>query len=206
MKSEIAVLNLEGATVGHESLEVQEIAKGEKIFAQYAHVLADSNRRGNAQTKSRGEVSGGGKKPWKQKGTGRARQGSTRSPIWKGGGVAHGPEARDYDVKFNKKSMPSVWAYVLSNLLAQEGNCLILEEGFALAKSKETFAFLKKMGKEKGRVLFVSDEPKLKRAFRNLANVTVGSLSNLNPALISLAQTLILDQVSFMNLKKRFSK
>jgi large subunit ribosomal protein L4 len=195
MKSEIAILNLEGVTVGHESLEVKEVLKGKKIFAQYAHVLADSARRG--------EVSGGGKKPWKQKGTGRARQGSTRSPIWKGGGVAHGPQARDYNVKFNKKSMPSVWAYVLSNLLAKEGNCLVLEEGFALAKSKETLAFLKKMGKEKARVLFVCDEPKLKRAFRNLRNVVVGSVSNLNPSLISLAQTLILDQASFMNLKKR---
>ena len=121
---------LEANVYSQEGKEVSKITLSEKIFgvewnANLVHdvvVSMQGNARSNsAHTKNRGEVRGGGKKPWKQKGTGRARHGSSRSPIWAGGGVAHGPRnERDYTRKINK----NVRAKALASVLSQ--NCLIM--------------------------------------------------------------------------------
>lgn len=205
MKVEVQIVDLKSESVGKDSLEIGEMTGGSRLFGQYLHVLDSSSRVGNAQTKSRGEVSGGGKKPWKQKGTGRARQGSIRSPLWRGGGVAHGPETRDYGLKFNKKSMKAVWTFVLTAQVKKNSGWLILKDSRETLKSKEAHQFLKNMGKEKDSVLLVSDRLFLKRAFRNLENTVVESPTNLNPRQISLAQTLITDEAAFEKLKSRVS-
>lgn len=206
MKKEVLIVDLKGKTVGKESVDLKEVVGGDKIFAQYVRVLGSAKRAGNAQTKGRGDVSGGGKKPWKQKGTGRARQGSIRSPLWRGGGVAHGPQTRDYTMKFNKKYLPTVWAFSLWQRLKAEAGWLILRDESKDLKSKEAWQFLKTLNKEKEKVWLVSSSLILKRAFRNLKKVEVVGSQNLNPYQISLAQTLITDEASFKDIKTRVEK
>lgn len=151
-------------------------------------------RTGLAHTKFRGEVSGTGKKPWQQKGTGQARHGSKRSPIWVGGGVAHGPRSeKDYSVKINKKQKTGALFTVLSEKLRSEK--IIFTDGIDLAtpKTKDAEAIMKNFATvegfatlntaKKNNVLLVlpviSDA--VKNSFRNLSHVTLVESRNLNP-------------------------
>lgn len=139
-------------------------------------------RSGTASTKTRSEVSGGGKKPWRQKGTGRSRHGSIRSPIWVGGGTVFGPKPRDHSVKLPKKMRKAALRSALASK-AQDGNVFVLAD-WTDTKTKAAAAMLAREGIE-GRVLVVldpADETSLAvdRAFRNLAGAAfslVGSLS-----------------------------
>lgn len=126
----IKVYNLAGKETGE--MELSDKVFGVKIKPEVVHQVfvqqTNNQREPWADTKNRGEVSGGGKKPWQQKGTGRARHGSIRSPIWKGGGVAFGPLTdRNYKTKINKKTRQSVIKMCLSDK-AQSGNLLVLED------------------------------------------------------------------------------
>jgi len=136
-----------------------------------------------AHTKARGEVSGGGKKPWKQKGTGRARAGSSRSPLWKGGAVIFGPtKFRNFKVKINKKIKQLAFKMALSQKVAE--NSLILLETLSLDKPKtKTFVEIKKnlplIGK-KVLVVFPQINKEMKLASRNVPNVNQVSLNELS--------------------------
>ena len=130
-------------------------------------------RRGTASTKTRGEVRGGGRKPWRQKGTGRARHGSIRSPIWKGGGVAFGPRPRDYSVALPEGMRKRALISALS-LRAKEKNICLLEEARPEApKTKEFAKILKALPLKSKRTLCVVKEVDevLKRASRNLSGI-----------------------------------
>ncbi|MCX6779570.1 MAG: 50S ribosomal protein L4 [Candidatus Magasanikbacteria bacterium] len=135
----IKVYNLAGKETGE--MEIDDKVFGVKIKPEVVHQVfvqqTNNQREPWADTKNRGEVSGGGKKPWQQKGTGRARHGSIRSPIWKGGGVAFGPLTdRNYKTKINKKTRQSVIKMCLSDK-AQSGNLLVLEDfNFEKPKTK----------------------------------------------------------------------
>src|SRR5256885_6948544 len=103
-------------------------------------------RRGTHSTKTRAEVRGGGKKPWRQKGTGRARHGSTRSPIWSGGGVAHGPKPRDHSVRVNKKMKRGALRSALSDA-ASSGKLVVIDEiGFDEPRTRDAAAILEALG------------------------------------------------------------
>jgi large subunit ribosomal protein L4 len=141
-------------------------------------------RSGTHSTKSRAEVSGGGAKPWRQKGTGRARQGSSRAPHWRGGGVAHGPQPRSYRQRTPKKM---VWLALRSALSdrAAEGMVTVIDDwGFAAPKTKEAVAALKAVGVADGeRVLVVlpRDDETAWKSFRNLGDrVGLVSVEELN--------------------------
>lgn len=130
-------------------------------------------RRGTASTKTRGEVRGGGKKPWRQKGTGRARHGSSRSPIWRGGGTVFGPRPRDYSVSLSEGMRHKALIAALS-LRAKEKNILLLEDTQLPApKTKEFVKILTALPLEKKRTLCVVKEmnPILKRATQNLSRI-----------------------------------
>ena len=155
----INVLNMEGKVVG-------EAALSEKIFAAEINNAAVhsvvrayllNQRQGTQSTLTRTEVSGGGRKPWKQKGTGRARQGSTRAPQWTHGGIALGPKPRSYRVSINKKLKQIALFSVLSSKVAS--NELIVVDNIALDsyKTKNMVAFLKAVGAE-GKAMVVTSE------------------------------------------------
>lgn len=156
--------------------------------------MRSNQRQGTAHTKNRGEVSGGGKKPWRQKGTGRARHGSIRSPIWRHGGVTHGPRVeKDYSRTITKKMRTKALFSVLSAKL-REGELLLVDHlSLPQAKTKHAEGTLKnlasiagfeKMNYKKGkRALFALPEQNtpIYKSFRNIASVATEELRNLNP-------------------------
>ncbi|MBE5759049.1 MAG: 50S ribosomal protein L4 [Clostridiales bacterium] len=157
-------------------IEVNEAALHEVVVAQLAN-----RRQGTQSAKSRGEVRGGGIKPWRQKGTGRARQGSIRAPQWKGGGVVFAPKPRDYSKKVNKQIKYLAMASALSAKVAS-GELVVLEDvELAAPKTKEVVAIMKNLGLE-GKVLFVTaakDETFL-RASRNIEAVKTSNTGEMN--------------------------
>jgi large subunit ribosomal protein L4 len=140
-----------------------------------------AQRAGTHDTKTRAEVSGGGRKPWRQKGTGRARHGSSRSPIWAGGGVAHGPKPRDHSIRVNKKMRKLALRSALSDA-AQSGKlCVVDGMAFDAPKTKDAVSVLDALGLP-GRVLVVlaaPDEP-AKKSFANVERVKVDFPGNLS--------------------------
>ena len=215
------VYNQEAKEIGHFDLPEQLF--GAKWNADLVHQVvtsANTSRRANtAQAKDRSAVRGGGKKPWRQKGTGRARHGSTRSPLWRGGGITHGPTTeRNYDRKINKTMKNRALAAVLSRKL-RDGEVVLLD-GLAWpeVKTKQAMAMLnqfatkpefKKINYRSGkRALLALPEinPELVKSFRNIASVQVAEARNLGPV-EALAYRYILfvkPEVSLPILAKRF--
>ena len=151
-------------------------------------------REGNAHTKDRGEVRGGGRKPWKQKGTGRARHGSRRSPIWAGGGITFGPRSdKDYSVKINKKVKSKAFATVMSKKLAD--NEVIFVETLAMdaPKTKDVKGIIAALAKSSGNatlatkrknaalVVLAERDLAIEKSFRNFGNIEVAQAKDINP-------------------------
>ena len=141
MSKVVSVFNMEGKEVG--SIELSDAVFGVEINEHLVHMavvqqLAD-NRQGTQKAKTRSEVSGGGRKPWRQKGTGHARQGSTRSPQWTGGGVVFAPVPRDYSFKLNKKEKRAALKSALTNKVNEE-RIIVLEDLKMDAPKTKSFA------------------------------------------------------------------
>ncbi|TMK83149.1 MAG: 50S ribosomal protein L4 [Actinobacteria bacterium] len=140
-----------------------------------------AQRAGTHSTKTRAEVSGGGRKPWRQKGTGRARHGSIRSPIWVGGGIAHGPQPRGYEMRVNKKMKRSALRSALTDALRSGKLAVVAELAFEGPKTKDAVAVMEALDLS-GRVLLVitgPDDP-VERSFRNLPEVKIDYPGNLS--------------------------
>jgi large subunit ribosomal protein L4 len=179
------VKNWQGEEVGQASLELR-VAKEENA----AHIVhralvrqMNNARQGTASTKTRAEVSGGGRKPWRQKGTGRARAGSIRSPLWRGGGVIFGPKPRDYSSKMNRKER----RLALRTALQSRANDLVVVEDFAdqlsRPKTKELVQAMSRWGVEsESKVLLIVAErnENVYLSARNLSNLRLISANNLN--------------------------
>jgi large subunit ribosomal protein L4 len=171
----ISLYNTTGKAVGE--MELSDAIFGVKPNPALVHeaVIAQraNKRRSVAHTKTKGEVSGGGKKPWKQKGTGRARQGSTRNPQWVGGGVAFGPRSeRNFSVKFNKKAKRAALFMVLSDKVANNQLLAIESIPTEAPKTKMVAEMIKKL--PVGRTTLIvspASNPMLMRMVRNLPNV-----------------------------------
>ncbi|MBR3270982.1 MAG: 50S ribosomal protein L4 [Clostridia bacterium] len=178
----VALYDIKGNTVG-------EIALSENVFGQPVNesVLHDvvvahlaNCRQGTQSALTRAEVSGGGKKPWRQKGTGRARQGSTRSPQWRHGGIVFAPKPRDYTVRLNKKVKRLAMKSALSSKVNE--NELLVFDALHLeaAKTKEMVKVLKATNVEKALIVLPEKDDTVERAARNIPNVKttlVGTLS-----------------------------
>lgn len=147
----------------------------------YAAVRYQRNgaRQGSHKVKQRAEVRGGGRKPWRQKGTGRARQGSTRSPQWKGGGVVHGPHVRSHAFKLNKKVRQLALTSALSRRVQE--NAVVVLDAFELAefKTRQVVDFMTRFGLADALIVAARDE-KLERSARNLPTVTMLPPEGLN--------------------------
>ena len=139
-------------------------------------------RQGTARVKNRSAVSGGGKKPWRQKGTGRARQGTIRAPQWRGGGVVFGPTPRSYAKKVNKKEIKLAMRSALSAKLADGELVIVRPFGFDKPSTKQAVAALKALGLENERITLViaNEDVETFLSFRNLRNVDILPVNNIN--------------------------
>jgi large subunit ribosomal protein L4 len=157
-------------------------ALNEPLIHQVVTAYLAGARSGTKAQKTRAEVSGTGKKPWKQKGTGRARVGSTRSPIWVGGGRAFAARPRSFEQKVNRKMYRGAMRSVLSELLRQERLIVTPELSLSAAKTKELRAKLDELGVAAGLIIVEAFDMKLALAARNLPNVEVLEAGLIDPA------------------------
>jgi large subunit ribosomal protein L4 len=181
----LTVINLQGAPTG--SIEVRDdvfaIEPNVNCVRQALLAYEANQRQGTHSTKTRGMVSGGGRKPWRQKGTGRARQGSIRAPQWRGGAIIFGPQPRDYNQKVNKKVKRAALASALSDLARENRIKLVDALSLDEIKTKKFLGILEGIGvANEKRILVVTAQPdeKLLRSARNLPNVLVIPANNLN--------------------------
>jgi large subunit ribosomal protein L4 len=180
---ELDVIDRQGTPV--EKIAVADSVFGAEVkthlFHQVVRMQLANRRRGTTSTKTRGEVSGGGRKPWRQKGTGRARHGSTRSPLWRGGGVALGPKPRDYAYDLPKKVRRAALRSALS-MKAQEGLLKVVDRiDIPEPKTKQMVGLLKDLGVEKpALVLLADDNSNVLLAARNLPDVKVVRVEGVN--------------------------
>ena len=179
----VDVKDLTGSKTGTVDLDPQTFGLDPNVAVMHQVVTAQlaARRSGTQSTKTRAEVRGGGAKPWRQKGTGRARHGSIRSPQWRGGGVALGPKPRDYSQKTPKKMVRLALKSALSDRAASERVVVVDEWNFELPKTKTAVAALDALDVE-GRVLIVVNQNDLNtwKSFANLDRVHVISPGELN--------------------------
>ena len=179
----VSVLNTKGEKINDIALneEVWGIVPNDAVLYDAITLARNSMRQGTHDTKTRSEVSGGGRKPWRQKGTGRARQGSTRSPQWRHGGVVFGPHPRSYDKKMNRKERRLALKSALAYKAA--GNELVIVDNFNLEsnKTKEAVQMLKDLNIESKVVIVVEElTDNMICATRNLANVMLLTTDEIN--------------------------
>ena len=178
----VSVLNMEGKEVG--SMELNDAVFGVEINEHLVHqavvLQLANNRQGTQKAKTRSEVSGGGRKPWRQKGTGHARQGSTRDPQWTGGGVVFAPVPRDYSFKMNKKEKRAALKSVLTSKV-QENKFIVLDElKLAEVKTKEMKKVLDNLKVNNALVIIGDDSENVALSARNIAGVQTASVNTIN--------------------------
>jgi large subunit ribosomal protein L4 len=199
---------------GSKKVKLDETAFTAKFNGPLVHqsVRAEqaARRRGTAATKTRGMVSGGGAKPWKQKGTGRARAGSSRSPIWTGGGTVFGPKPRSYTFKVNRKEQRAALRSGLS-LHAERGSLAVLDASvFEAPKTNQALKLLQDWGPPAGAsptlVVLAAEEANAALSFRNLARVAVMTHESVGVADLLGAATLVISQPALDALTARVRK
>ena len=178
----VSVLNMEGKEVG--SMELNDALFGVEINEHLVHqavvLQLANNRQGTQKAKTRSEVSGGGRKPWRQKGTGHARQGSTRAPQWTGGGFVFAPVPRDYSFKMNKKEKRAALKSVLTSKV-QENKFIVLDElKLAEVKTKEMKKVLDNLKVNNALVIIGDDSENVALSARNIAGVQTASVNTIN--------------------------
>ena len=192
--SKISVLNIKGEKVSDITLnkEVWEITPNDTVLYDAIKLAQNSLRQGTASVKNRSEVSGGGKKPWRQKGTGRARQGSTRAPHWYHGGVAFGPQPRSYATKMNRKERRLALKSALSYKVSNKELIVLDNLNIETNKTKDMKTILDNL-KVNRNVLIVVDElnDNLVLATRNLDNVFLITSDEINTLDVVSANVLI---------------
>ena len=209
---EAKLYNQKGEAVGtyKPSEKVFGITWNKDLIRQVYLSEQASRRQNIAHTKDRAEVRGGGKKPWQQKGTGRARHGSSRSPIWIGGGITHGPRSsRDYSEKVNKQARQKAVLVALSQKLRDNEIVFLEELKFTEAKTKNGAALLKKLplGENATALVVLPEKDETTwRAFRNIKNVNLIEARNLNTSEILSHKYLVMDKKSGAALEKSVNK
>ena len=198
------ILNTNGEKVSDINLnkEIWDIEPNDAVLYDALRLARNNSRQGTADTKTRSEVSGGGRKPWRQKGTGRARQGSTRAPHWPGGGVVFGPHPRSYAIKMNRKerrlALKSALAYK-----AIESKLIVVDKLEVSNKTKDMKKILENLKANK-KVLIVVDElnDNLILSSRNLNNVLLLSVDEINTFDVVYADTMIITENAVKQLEE----
>ena len=178
----VTVYNMEGNEVG--TMELNDAVFGVKVNEHLVHLAVvrqlANKRQGTQKAKTRSEVSGGGRKPWRQKGTGHARQGSIRAPQWTGGGVVFAPVPRDYEVKMNKKERRAALKSALTSKVQDNKLVVVDALTFAEAKTKEMQKVLTNLKAEKALVITATDDKNVILSSRNIADVQTATPSTIN--------------------------
>ena len=203
--SNVAVYNMEGKEVG--TLELNDAVFGVEVNEHLVHLAVvrqlANNRQGTQKAKTRSEVSGGGRKPWRQKGTGHARQGSTRAPQWTGGGVVFAPTPRDYSLKMNKKERRLALKSALTSRV-QESKLVVLDElKLDAIKTKDMQNVLNNLNVAKAMV--VTDNENVIVSARNIPNVITASVDTLNVFDILKYNTVVLDKATVAKVEEVYA-
>lgn len=178
----VSVFNMEGKEVG--SMELNDAVFGVEVNEHLVHMAVlqqlANKRQGTQKAKTRSEVSGGGRKPWRQKGTGHARQGSTRSPQWKGGGVVFAPTPRDYSFKLNKKEKRAALKSALTTTVNENKFIVVDDLNLDEIKTKKMVSALKALNAEKALVVLGGDNENVALSARNIPTVKVAYINTIN--------------------------
>ena len=190
----VSVLNMEGKEVG--TIELNDAVFGVEINEHLVHMAVvqqlANKRQGTQKAKTRSEVSGGGRKPWRQKGTGHARQGSTRAPQWTGGGVVFAPVPRDYSFKLNKKEKRAALKSALTDKVQSNSLIVVDELEFGEIKTKNFVKVMNNLKVEKGLVVLADSDKNVLLSARNLEQVDTALVNTINTYDIMKAKTLVL--------------
>ena len=180
--AKVSVYNMEGKEV--ETMELDDAVFGVEVNEHLVHMAVvqqlANNRQGTQKAKTRSEVRGGGRKPWRQKGTGHARQGSTRAPQWTGGGVVFAPTPRDYSFKLNKKEKRAALKSALSSRVAENKFVVIDELKFDAIKTKDFAKVMSNLGVEKALVVINDNDTNVVMSAKNIPTAKTASISTIN--------------------------
>ena len=203
----VAVYNIEGKEV--DKLELNDNVFGVEINEHLVHLAVVSqlanSRQGTQSAKTRSEVSGGGRKPWRQKGTGHARQGSTRSPQWTGGGVVFAPKPRDYSFKMNKKEKRIALLSALSSKVAD--NKIVVLDSFNLdeVKTKKFAEVMSNLKVDKALVVIEGENKNVVLSGRNIPTVKVSATNEINTYDVLKYETLVVTKAAVEKLEEVYA-
>ena len=203
----VSVYNIEGKEVG--SIELNDAVFGVEVNEHLVHMAVlqqlANNRQGTQKAKTRSEVRGGGRKPWRQKGTGHARQGSTRSPQWTGGGVVFAPKPRDYSFKMNKKEKRIALLSALSSKVAD--NKIVGLDAFNLdeVKTKKFAEVMSNLKVDKALVVIEGENKNVVLSGRNIPTVKVSATNEINTYDVLKYETLVVTKAAVEKLEEVYA-
>ncbi|MCM1185022.1 MAG: 50S ribosomal protein L4 [Lachnoclostridium sp.] len=203
----VSVFNMEGKEVG--TIELSDAVFGAKINEHLVHMAVvqhlANKRQGTQKAKTRSEVSGGGRKPWRQKGTGHARQGSIRAPQWKGGGMVFAPVPRDYSFKMNKKEKRAALKSVLTDKV-QNSNLIVLDElKFDEIKTKNFVRVMNNLNVNNGLVVIADNDKNVVMSARNLEKINTAQVNTINVYDIMKAKTVVLTKDAVVKIEEVYA-
>ena len=203
----VSVYNIEGKEVG--AIDLNDAVFGVEVNEHLVHMAVvnqlANNRQGTQSAKTRSEVSGGGRKPWRQKGTGHARQGSTRAPQWTGGGIVFAPKPRDYSFKMNKKEKRAALCSALSSKVA-ESQIIVLDE-FKLdeIKTKKFVEVMNNLKASKALVVLEGENKNVVLSGRNIPTVKVTATNEINTYDVLKYETLVVTKAAVEKLEEVYA-
>ena len=203
----VSVYNIEGKEVG--SIELNDAVFGVEVNEHLVHMAVvnqlANNRQGTQSAKTRSEVSGGGRKPWRQKGTGHARQGSTRAPQWTGGGIVFAPKPRDYSFKMNKKEKRIALLSALSSKVAD--NKIVVLDAFNLdeVKTKKFAEVMSNLKVSKALVVLEGENKNVVLSGRNIPTVKVSATNEINTYDVLKYDTLVVTKAAVEKLQEVYA-
>ena len=203
----VSVYNIEGKEVG--SIELNDAVFGVEVNEHLVHMAVvnqlANNRQGTQSAKTRSEVSGGGRKPWRQKGTGHARQGSTRAPQWTGGGIVFAPKPRDYSFKMNKKEKRIALLSALSSKVAD--NKIVVLDAFNLdeVKTKKFAEVMSNLKVDKALVVIEGENKNVVLSGRNIPSVKVTATNEINTYDVLKYETLVVTKAAVEKLEEVYA-
>ena len=204
----IDVLNLKGEKI--EQLQINDsvfnIEPNKTVISQYVRVYLNNQRQGTSSTKDRSEVSGGGKKPFKQKGTGRARSGSTRNPLWRHGGVSHGPTPKSWNLNLSKQLKRLATVSALSDKFINKNATVVDKFDFVQPKTKEMVQIINDLNLKNPLIVTFNSEENIVKSASNIKGVKVTRHDLLNTYDILNHKNIVFTKQALLSIEEKFSK